>query len=155
MVEDGFIKTNADATEFDECKTKLTTSGIAFVIPFCTFVPLRTQFNECAQCAEFCFRSGVETECCTCTPSVGITINFTTLTGINIVTTLDVCTDVTGNTHASLGSGNVEISFAIRVANAYIFNGFRLCNDNISCTSARNCNESCSGAEKKALNVHI
>ncbi len=59
------------------------------------------------------------------------------------------------DTQAGFGARDVEVAGAECVANADIFNGLRLSNDDgIGSASAGNCNESCSGAEEKALDVH-
>ncbi|KRC93291.1 hypothetical protein ASE47_10430 [Ensifer sp. Root258] len=57
---------------------------------------------------------------------------------------------------AGFGARDVEVASAESVANANVFHGLRLGGDDcVGCLCAGYCCESCSGAEKKALDVHF
>jgi hypothetical protein len=68
----------------------------------------------------------------------------------------DVVTNVAGDLQAGLGAGDVVVADAIRVADAHIFHRFRF-RDHHRIGGARtgHCDESRSGAEKQALDVHF
>ncbi len=75
---------------------------------------------------------------------------------IDVIATLDVCTNVAVDAQAGFGAWNIEVASAVCIANADIFNCFWLWSDDcVCCLSAGSCNESCSGAEEKALDVHF
>ncbi len=57
---------------------------------------------------------------------------------------------------AGFGAWDVEIAGAVSIADADIFNGFWLWRDDcVGGLSAGSCNQSCSGAKEKALDVHF
>src|SRR5690606_9394242 len=68
----------------------------------------------------------------------------------------DVVAQIAADLQAGFGARNVEVASAVDVADADVFSGFRLGHDD-SVGGARtgDCDESRSGAEKKALDVHF
>ncbi|WP_445482833.1 hypothetical protein [Pseudochrobactrum asaccharolyticum] len=167
-VECGFIETDAQAT-------KLHVSKIQSMTTLVTVREVETVFCVSTQSAKLSFRSGVRTKSEAAVDIIcifvllfpvasatfklviplttGITIFFA---GISITTASSLETNVTGDAQACFCAWNVEVASAVCIANAYIFNSFWFwCNDGVGSLSAGYCNESCSGAEKKALNVHF
>ena len=80
----------------------------------------------------------------------GITVVF------EEITALDVNTDIAADLQAGFGARHVVVTRAVHVADAYVFHWLWLSdNDCVGRTSARNCDQRRSGAEKQALNVHF
>ncbi len=157
------IETEAQAAELDVCVTKIARRTVGAV------VPVVTSFSKSLEGTEFGFRSSRETKRETCLLSVGVTILATegdritintaadaTATSVNVIATSNVVTNIARYAQAGFGAWDVEVASAVSIANADIFNCFWLwCDDCVGSLSAGSCNQSCSGAEEKALDVHF
>src|SRR5690606_7718608 len=73
-----------------------------------------------------------------------------------VATSTHVVTDITADAQAGLGAGDVEVASAVHVANPDVFSGLRLGDDDgVGGARTGDCDQSRSGAEKKALDVHF
>ncbi|EEH15023.1 Hypothetical protein, conserved [Brucella ceti str. Cudo] len=151
-----FIDTNAQTTELD-IRELHDGAAAGFITIFTIYARIvagvvEAQLSIGAECAEFGFRIRVEHEC----ETSALVPAFTIRAGINVVAALYVVTDVAADAQAGFGARNVEVASAVSVANADIFNGFGLWRDDcVGSLSAGSCNQSCSGAKEKALDVHF
>src|SRR5690606_21842184 len=119
-------------------------------------VPVVTQFGEGLQGAEFGFRSGREAKRCTGVLAPGVALDVAQRTSVNAIAARSVVTNIAMNTQAGFGAWDVEVAGAVSIADADIFNGFWLWRDDcVGSLSAGSCNQSCSGAKEKALDVHF
>ena len=89
--------------------------------------------------------------------NVAIAVNVRSVgLALEQVTALDVDADVAADLQAGFSARDVVETRAVHVADAYIFHWLRLSDDNcVGRTSAGNCDQCRSGAEKQALNVHF
>ncbi|EEZ14110.1 conserved hypothetical protein [Brucella melitensis bv. 1 str. Rev.1] len=151
-----FIDTNAQTTELD-IRELHDGAAAGFITIFTIYARIvrsivEAQFGEGLEGAEFGFRTGGNAECETSALVPAIAVG----TGVNVIAALYVVTDVTMDAQADFGARNVEVASAVSVANADIFNGFGLWRDDcVGSLSAGSCNQSCSGAKEKALDVHF
>ena len=74
----------------------------------------------------------------------------------NVTTEFGLETNIAAELQAGFGARNVEEARAECIADAYIFQGLWLSSDDsVSSLCARYCCKSCSGADEKALDVHL
>ena len=107
------------------------------------------------QRAEFGLRAGVNAQLEAGAVVVGLR-RQTLLMRLEEVAATDVDADITADLQAGFGAGHVEEARAVDVADANVFDGLRLGDDDrVGRTSAGYCDQGRSGAEKKALDVHF
>ncbi len=149
------IDTDLEAAEFDigELQSNVRTcEAVVTIMTRVSCAVVEAGFGVGLQRAVFGFRSGrgAKRETSALVPAL------TVETGVDVIAALYVVTDVAMDAQAGFGARDVEVASAVCVANANIFNGFGLWRDDcVGSLSAGSCNQSCSGAEKKALDVHF